>query len=225
MKHLNNILFIVQARLGSQRIPQKMIRNFAGTTLVDIILRKVSLSIIPQENFFFSVYEPELVKIGNSHGVQIFHRSEKSAKSEGVPLTDIYEWHTLPYKWVVLISGCNPLLQVATINRFIEHFIKSPYDSLFAVISKKTYFWGADGKCINPPSMIMNTKEVSPIFEAAHCLYASPLKSISEGVWLGDFSKNNPELFIMPALEAWDIDEEWEFKVGEKLYEARNNLL
>ena len=35
MKKIDQVAFIVQARLGSQRVPQKMIRPFAGTILLE----------------------------------------------------------------------------------------------------------------------------------------------------------------------------------------------
>ena len=37
-KNKNDILLMTQARLGSTRIPNKMLRPFAGTTLLDILL-------------------------------------------------------------------------------------------------------------------------------------------------------------------------------------------
>ena len=41
MKSINDIAIVIQARLGSKRIPQKMIKPFAGTTLTDIFLEKI----------------------------------------------------------------------------------------------------------------------------------------------------------------------------------------
>ena len=61
VKNINDICFIIQARLGSQRVPNKMIKPFAGTTLVDVAIEKIlDSSIIPKENFYFSVHEQEL---------------------------------------------------------------------------------------------------------------------------------------------------------------------
>lgn len=225
-----NILFIVQARLSSQRVPQKMIRPFADTTLVDIALQKVVDSDIPMDNFYLSVYEPELVQIGKKYGVNIFRRSEKSARSEGWPLTDIYEWHDLSptYTHVVLISACNPLLRVKTINDFINTFqIDDDNDGLFGVIEKKTYYWNCQGNCVTPfteGERIMNTKIVQPLYEAAHCLYGSRIDLIPQGHFMGNFTKNHPGLFVMDELEAFDIDYEWQFTLGEKLYQMRDEL-
>lgn len=222
MKKAEDICVLVQARLGSQRVPNKMIRPFCGTTLVDVLFEKLKgLKSIPQENIYFSAYEDELKQIADSHGINIFHRSERSANSEGEPMTEIYEWHDkLPFKYVVLISACNPLLDVSTMDSFIQSFIETEKEGAFAVFPKKTYYWDQDGKNITDWKglTIMNTKLVDPIYEAAHCLYASRMDIIKDGFWMDTKSPPDPHLFEMKELEAFDIDYEWQFKIAELLY-------
>jgi CMP-N-acetylneuraminic acid synthetase len=221
-KNLNDICFLVQARLGSQRIPGKMLKPFSNTTLIDILFTKLlQSSLIPKSNLYFSVYEEELKLIGKKYNINIFNRSETSSKSEGQPLTEIYEWHDkLPFKYVVLISACNPLLTIKTIDNFTESFIKSDKEGAFAVFEKRTYYWGQNGKSITnwKNSSIMNTKLVEPIYESAHCLYASRLDIISQGYWMDANYPPQPELYVMGELEAFDIDYEWQFQLGEQLY-------
>ena len=223
MKNINVICIIVQARLGSQRVPGKMIRSFAGSTLVDILFEKLKQStIIPQNQIYFSAYEQELKDIANKHSINIFNRSKQSAFSEGNPLSEIYEWHDkLPFKYTILISACNPLLKIETIDNFIKSFIESNKEGGFAVFEKKTYYWDKENNPITNwgDSRIMNTKFVEPIYEAAHCLYASRLDIIKDGFWMDINLPPKPELFIMDELEAFDIDYEWQFKIGEQLYE------
>ena len=222
-KNINDICILVQARMGSQRVPGKMLRPFAGTTLVDILFEKLKSSkVIPKSNIWFSAYEPELKDVAQKHGINVFNRSEKSAKSEGEPLTEIYEWYNqLPYKYVVLISACNPLLKIETIDDFIDSFQQSDKDGCFAVFEKRTYYWNKQGESITnwDGATIMNTKLVQPIYEAAHCLYGSKMDIIGQGFWMDTNSPPNPELFTMDELEAFDIDYEWQFKLGEKLYD------
>ena len=64
----------------------------------------------------------------------------------------------------------------------------------------------------------MNTKYVDPVYEAAHCLYASRMDIIEDGYFIDTKSPMEPKLFVMDELEAFDIDEEWQFQLGEKLY-------
>jgi len=221
----NQIAFIVQARLNSKRVPQKMIRPFAGDTLFGIVLDKLlQCKNIPNQDIYASVFEEELINIVDSKPISYFVRSKESAEEED-NLQLIYEWHDkLPkqYKYVVLISGCNPLLSIDTIDSFVEKFTTQEEDNLFAVVEKRQYYWNKDGKMINnwpEGETIMNTKVIEPTYEAAHCLYASRLDTIKDNKFMVDYSKENLILYNIDELESFDIDYEWQFKTAELLYE------
>ncbi len=221
MKDIKDVCILTQARLGSQRVPRKMLRPFAGSTLVDILFDKLKLSkVIPKENVYLCAWEEELKEAGRKHGVNIFNRSKESANEDN-NMKLIYEWHDkLPFKYIILISACNPLLKIETIDSFIQDFLESEREGAFAVIKKKTYYWSEEGKAITDwkGASIMNTKVVEPMYEAAHCLYASRLDIIKDGFWMDTNSPPEPELVTMDEFEAFDIDYEWQFTVGEKLY-------
>tara|TARA_Y100001963_G_scaffold9243_1_gene11888 strand:- start:2170 stop:2850 length:681 start_codon:yes stop_codon:yes gene_type:complete len=225
IKDIKDICLVVQARLGSTRVPNKMLRPFAGTTLVDILFSKLKSSkVIPLENIYFSAYEEELKDTARNHNINIFHRSEDSANEEKNPLK-IWEWHDkLPYKYIIMVSACNPLLKVDTIDKFISDFMSSDKEGSFSVFEKKTYYWDKNNIMITNwgDSKVMNTKYVEPVYEAAHCLYASRLDIIKDGYFMDTHSPIQPNLFKVSELESFDIDYEWQFKVGEVLYEEFN---
>lgn len=227
MKNINDIAFICQARLQSQRVPRKMIKPFAGTTLMDILIDKIKQSkVIPTENFFLSINDQELIDLANKKEVQYFHRSEDSALAEN-SIQLIYEWHDkLPFKYVVLISACNPLLTVETIENFVRAYLKSDKGGMFGVIGKKQYFWDDNGNMISPwpeEQKIMNTKTMGTTYEAAHCLYASEMNIIKDGYWMDSKLPPEPELFVIDnELEIFDIDYPWQFETAEILYKHYN---
>lgn len=224
MKKLNEICFVVQARLSSQRIPGKMLKPFSNTTLMDILLKKLEFSkIIKKKNIYLSVYEKKLKLLAKKYNLKIFNRSKKSANSEGEKLTTIYEWHNnLPYKYVILISACNPFLKISTIDKFIKNFLMCKKDGSFAVFKKKNYYWNKKFKSITDWKNlnIMNTKYVDPVYEAAHCLYASRLDIIKKNLWMDNKVPAEPNLFPISEFEALDIDYPWQFKIYEKIYES-----
>jgi len=224
MKHLAQVCFVSQARLGSKRFPRKMIASFADSNLVEILCEKINLSsFIPREQFFFSVYEEELVEVVQRCGLNVFRRSKESAESEG-PIEDILDWKKLPFDFAIQISACNPLLTINTIDSFARAFVELDHQSLFAVIEKRDYFWNSERELLTPwtGSNFMDTKEVSVTYQAAHCLYAGRMDLLRKGIWMGKspFRKNAPALFPIPELEAFDIDYPWQFRVAEVLYRS-----
>ena len=149
---INDIAFIVQARMNSQRVPGKMMKPFAGTNLFGLVLDKLlSSEIIPSDQIYASVYEDELFEEANTkRNIRTFKRSYDSANNDN-DIKKIYEWHDkLPYKYCILISGCNPLLSVSTIDAFVRQFVEQEEENLFAVFEKKTYYWNKEGALITP---------------------------------------------------------------------------
>ena len=223
MKNINDVVFIINARLNSQRVPYKMIRDFANSNLFEICIKKLLKSnYIPFKNIYASVYEKELIDIANKYGINVFNRSYESANNDN-SLQLIYEWHNkLPFKYVILINPCQPFLKPETIDKFIDFYLNIEETGLFGVIKKKNYFWNKHHCMITPwpeDQTIMNTKAVEETFEAAHSLYASDIKLIENDVFMGTFkNKNDPILFEMTEEETFDIDYEWQFNM------AKNNF-
>ena len=225
MKNIKDIGVVIQARLNSQRCPQKMIRPFANTTLMDLCIEKIKRSkILPESNFFICVRDSELIEKGNEHGINIFKRSQASINSEGERISEIFEWYNkLPFKYVIMVNACCTLLKTETIDRFVQAYTESDKNGMFGVIEKKNYFWRENGEFLTPfDKDSINTKTAEPIYEAAHCLYAGSMKDIGNDIWMGDFNKKGEvELFTVPEEETFDIDHEWQFNVAETLYKQR----
>jgi len=223
MKKIEDICFVVQARLNSERVPQKMIKPFAGTTLTDIVLNKLlTCKSIPQNQIYLAVHEPALKVIGEKYSINIFNRSYESANVDNGIQVLFEWWNKLPYKYVILISGCNPLLKTSTIESFVETYLQAPEEGLFSVVKKKNYYWNLEGEMVSvwPEGQdLLNTKAVAGMYEAGHCLYGSNMSSIGEGKWVGSWTKkNDPVLFEVAELEAFDIDTPWQFILAELLY-------
>ncbi len=219
MKNINDILFIVQARCNSQRVPNKMLRSIGQTNLFEIALQKIKKTKIPLDNFRASVYERPLKTIAHEHDIQCYQRSEESANEDNT-LQVIYEWwDKFPqFKYAVLINACNLFLKPETIDNFIDHYCQSENDGLFAVVPKKQYYWNDKKELLTPwpeKCNIMNTKEVTTTFEAAHVLYAGRIDQIGKGNWMGKppYTLNDPELFEIDEFESLDIDYNWQFEL------------
>ena len=240
MKNLESVLFLIQARDGSTRVQHKMSRSFAGSTLLDVCISKVSSMLSSfstsvtrdlNENFYLSVAENEFVGVAKKHGIKEFHRSERSVQ-EPVYLQTVFEWHDkLPFEYYVLFNACNPLMSIDTMTKFVERFVATDSRGLFGVLEKKTFFYGEDGRMLNrffgedKHLVTLETKFVEAIYEAAHSLYAGKISDIKDDVYMGSFNgtKNDPEFFVMPENECFDIDWPWQFEMAEILFNHQKN--
>lgn len=230
MKSISDIVFIIQARTQSTRVPNKMLRQFVDSNLFEIAIQKVlSSSIIPKENFYLSIMDQELIDIANKWGVNYFIRSEESTQ-EPVTLQKALEWHNrLPFKYFVIINACNPLLKVETIDNFVKSFIETESNGMFGVFEKKTFLFNSNGEMINrffgedKYLATLETKFVETCYEAAHSLYAGSAEDISNGIYMGSFKKQgDPSFFVMDEIECFDIDWPWQFDVAQSLYTQMN---
>ena len=213
-KNIKDICFIIQARLDSKRLPGKMLKPFADSNLFEITINKLLDSdLIPNDNIYLSLYDDELIDIGKKYPVNIFHRTKESVSETKEPrVVSQWSWK-LPHKYFVTINACTPLLKVETINSFVRHYLKSKNESLFAVHNIKNFYWNMDGHLITKYPGSLDTKLVDSVYEAAHCLYAGSKEKLSNNIYLGDFTKNNPELWEVNENETFDIDYEWQFRI------------
>lgn len=228
MKNINDIVFIIQARTQSTRVPNKMLRPFADSSLFEIAVNKIlNSTIIPKDNFYLSVMDDELINIAKKYNIKYFIRSEESTQ-EPVTLQKALEWYNkLPFKYFVIINACNPLLKVETIDNFVQKFLEVESNGLFGVFEKKTFLFNNDGVMINrffgedKYLTTLETKFVETCYEAAHSLYAGSTEDIGNGIYIGTFKEpGNPSFFIMEEIECFDIDWPWQFEAAEKLYKV-----
>lgn len=232
MKNIKDIVFIIQARTQSTRVPNKMLRPFCDSNLFEIAINKViNKTIIPHNNFYLSIMDKELIDVADKYKLNRYIRSEESTQ-EPITLQKGFEWHDkLPFKYYVVISACNPLLTTQTIDNFIKRFMETDVNGLFGVFEKKTFLFGNDGRMLNKffgeekYLATLETKLTETCYEAAHSLYAGTTKDIAEGIYMGTFKKpGDPEFFILDEIECFDVDWLWQFNVAEHLYKYFNNL-
>ena len=140
---MKNVCFIIQARLGSQRIHNKMNKPFGNSTLLDITLSTLEKSdIINKEDIYVSLYDEELKNIAKKYNFNIFNRSRESAKTENDMKLMFEWWNKLDYKYYIIISACHPFLSIETIDNFYNKFLEQNKRGLFAVVKKKKLLLG-----------------------------------------------------------------------------------
>jgi CMP-N-acetylneuraminic acid synthetase len=218
----NKITALVPMRHHSQRVPGKNFRPLDGRPLYEHILSTL-LSVPEVDQILVDTDSPEILKgiKQNFPTVQCVSRPD-NLRADNIPMNEIlmYDTSLVPSELYLQTHSTNPLLKPQTISKGIQTLLSHypAYDSLFSVTRFQSRFWDALGRAVNHnPNILLQTQDLPPIYEENSCLYLFTRETLAvKRNRLGD----RPFLFEIDAEEAWDIDEEIDFKLVELLIQA-----
>ncbi len=216
---MSDIGIFTFARKQSQRVPNKMLKPFAGTTLTDIAMEKLAKL---GKNTFFAAFEKEFEDKARAAGVRFVKRDEKSINIDG-PITEILSFlKNVEFEHLLIVSGCLPFLRVSTISSFLENCKKNELQPAFSIAIKKNYFFDSKHKPLNFDlnTKTMNTKIVEPVYEAVQALYFFNKDYFFQNGTYWDWNKVR-FIEINDKIETIDIDTEEDFRVAEEIYKIR----
>lgn len=203
-------------RTGSQRVPNKMLRDFAGTTLVDILINKLSAF---NDQSFFGGYEEVFQKKCKQKNVEFIKRSEKSTLIDG-PITECISFiKEVNYKYLLLVNGCLPHLKVNTIKDFLEFVQRNNFKPATVITKKNNYFFNKEKSPVNFPLNLktLNTKKTEPIYEFSNALYFFDKEYFFTNERYWDWEE--VKFFeVSSKIELLDVDTEDDFKIAEALW-------
>lgn len=217
------IAALVAVRKNSERCKNKMLRPFAGTTLVDLSLDRLS-RLEGVDAKYFAANEDELLNKAACHPITVIKRSYESANVDE-PINKIHEYlAVVPEDYILWINACNFFLSVDTLVRAVRDFRDNGYRSMTSVVKNRNWFYSLESKPINnlDPTNV-STKSTPPLYEVVHAFHLFNREYFLEksAYWRNQWE--DPHLFEIPEEENFDIDTEWEFVIGEKLYLEKKN--
>jgi CMP-N-acetylneuraminic acid synthetase len=216
---MSKIVALVPMRHHSQRVPGKNYRLFAGKPLFHYIIE--TLLACPEINQVVVDTDSQPVMDGlraDFPTVIVLDRPE-SLRADDISMNEIiaYDTSQVQADYYLQTHSTNPLLRSQTVSAAIQKFlaVKPSYDSLFSVTRLQRRLWDQLGRPINHnPAILLQTQDLPPVFEENSCMYIFTRDTLIERQnRLG----HRPLMFEIPASEAWDIDDELDFKVTEFL--------
>jgi CMP-N-acetylneuraminic acid synthetase len=218
------IVAFVPMRHSSERVLGKNYRLFGGKPLYHYVVESL-LNCHQISQVCIDTDSPTIIEDSNKHfpSVKVLLRPEH-LRGGMTPMNDVLLNSVAQVSADIYIQShsTNPLLRSETISQAIDLFLNSPdNDSLFTVTRLQTRLYDAEGKAINhDPNILLRTQDLPPVYEENSNLYIFTEKILKE-------RKNRigykPLLFEMDRDEAWDIDEEIDFRVAEFLYLNRES--
>ncbi len=221
------IAALVPMRHHSERVPEKNYRLFAGQPLYHRIIRSL-LSCPSITEVVIDTDSPVIIEDARHYfpQVRLMERPEH-LRDGNIPMNDVllHSVTQVEADYYIQTHSTNPLLRTETISHAIQLLLDNypAYDSLFSVTRIQTRLWDSSGRAVNhDPAVLLRTQDLPPIYEENSCLYIFTRSTLeTRHNRIGE----RPLMFEIDRIEAWDIDEELDFRTAEFLYNEREGLL
>jgi len=212
----NSIIAMVPVRAGSTRVPDKNIRPFGDTNLLELKLR-VLKSVVGLADIIVSTDCERSAEIASRQSVKIQLRDEFHAGSK---ITNDLHWHhiaeTTPAETVFLAQVTSPLLKVSSIQSALHSFTASHgIDSINSVSAEKKFLW-QNGKPINYDIDITPKSQDLPNIVSLN--FAITIIERSVMMERKNVVGYNPKFLELDKIESMDVDDLIDFKTAELMY-------
>lgn len=159
------IIAITQARIGSTRLPEKIIKTIQGKSLLEIHLQRILKSKLITKLKVASTTEPDVFKIEaicNPLGIEV-HKGSINNVLERFYATALPE----SPDWVVRLTSDCPLIDATVIDRIIQHAIDRDLDYVSNTLDP-TYPDGLDAEVFKFSVLENAVKEAKLTSELEH---------------------------------------------------------
>ncbi len=222
---MKEISAVINARLESSRVPQKLVRPFAGSTLLEIALSKLNALDFCKHRFL-AVADEQLARFADKlDKVEVLWRDKQSVKKGVNPLeVTLKHYLDVPSQWVLSVNPCQPLLSVDTIRTACQVFQETDHVSYISVVPVKDWIFDKEGNPITHKNVrVLATNKTAVYYKASHSFYIVNKRRFKQTGLLWSFVADDPFLITISEEETLDIDTELEFEVLEELYKRKAN--
>lgn len=208
---------VIPVRAGSQRVKNKNIKPFAGSSLLEIKINQLK-EIDLLDGIIVNTDSEEMLAVADSLGVTPFRRDPYYASSE-VSANDLYRnvAETTKSDIIMFTHVTNPLLKTETIINIIKTYqnLQEGFDSVSTVSLVKEFLW-QDGKAINyDVNNKPRSQDLPDIYSLNHAINILSRKTMYER---RDLMGYKPYFYPLDKYEAIDIDNEIDFEFAEFMY-------
>ena len=211
---------VIPVRKGSQRVPDKNLRPFAGTTLLENKIK--TLLQVPEidEIVVNTNSEAAIEFVGIEYAdtkVRAQRREEYYASSQCSGSEFFKHLGEVTDTEIFIYAPCtSPFVKPETVSKCIKQFIEHPeYDCLATVSSIKEFMW-LDGKAINyDPQHAPNSQNLPDIVALNFGVTVVKRETLIAN---SNIIGKNPQFVLTSDIEAIDIDTPLDFYIAEQIY-------
>ncbi|HCO67954.1 MAG TPA: acylneuraminate cytidylyltransferase [Dysgonomonas sp.] len=225
------ITAFLPCRAGSERVPRKNTRPFAGIEggLLRIKLGQL-IACKEIDNIVLSTNDEEVIQIADilsDDKIIIDRRPEYLATS--ATSTDAlvnYVPEIVSEGVIMWTHVTSPFidekLYSEAINKYKQLISEGSHDSLMSVTALRTFIWDKNG-AVNydrDKEKWPRTQTIEPLFEINSGIFIADIEIYKQ---LQDRIGKKPYLFETDDIESFDIDWEEDFYIAEAIFQKRNN--
>ena len=215
----NKVIAMVPVRAGSTRVPNKNTRPFGNTNLLQLKL-KLLKQLMGLTEIVVSTDCEISADIACKLDAKVQWRNKYYAGSN---VTNDEHWlhiaETTPGDIVFFAQVCNPLLRVSSMQAALNSFLSSNiHDSLNSVSAEKKFLW-KDMKPINYDINVTPKSQDLPNIVSLN--FAITIIQKQSMIERKNVIGYNPSFCELDKVESIDIDDLFDFKIAELIYQER----
>jgi CMP-N-acetylneuraminic acid synthetase len=132
-----NTISMIPARMGSQRLKQKNLRELGSIPLITRAIRKAVAAGVFDEVWVNSEHQA-FGEIANQEGVRFHKRPAELASNTATSEQFVYEFlQAHPCDCLFQVHTIAPLLTAEQVSGFVETLVESDYDVLLSVVNEQ----------------------------------------------------------------------------------------
>lgn len=200
----------ISGRLGSERLPRKLILPIGDSCLWDMACSKLQ-GLTDSYNKYVLAEGGILADIARKYsGLNVIVRDKKTALTDS-PLSFLFkDISQVNDDHLMFMNPCQSFLKIGTIEKALERFKENKAEYGTSVKPFRNWLFD-EGKSLNEIDYkTLSTKEIKPIWQAAHCFHIFNRESFFKD---GYMLKPGLILLPVPENEALDVDtyEDYEY--------------
>lgn len=216
-----SIKALIPVRSGSQRVKNKNMRPFAGSSLLEIKIRQM-LRLDCLDGVVVNSNDDEMLDLARTLGAEAIKRPEIYANSNTVA-NDMYRncAETFTADIMVYANCTSPCISDETIRNCVKTYYdnRNIYDSLNTANDVKEFLW-KDGRPINyDPKHTPRSQDLPDIVMLNFAINIIDRKHMFD---VKHYIGEKPLIYKISREEAVDIDDMLDFEFAEFMYKKQN---
>ena len=221
---MKNISIVFNARVNSTRVPNKLLRPFANSSLFEIALEKLSKAKFV-DNVYVGIGDEELIEIAKKYPNIKILRREKDAIKKGTHDQRITFRHygLIETDYIMVVNPCQPLLSLETLENVVNDFQTTNCISYTAAVKTGDWIFNSNGEALTivDKNNVTTNKDTS-FYKGCHSFHIINKNLFLKNGYHWEFKKNDPGLILVPENEIYDVDSIIDFGYTENQYLKRN---